>query len=645
MKVENPLVTIIIPVYNGENYVKYAIDSALNQTYKNIEILVINDGSIDDTEKICKRYGKKIRYISKENGGVATALNMGIKKAKGDYISWLSHDDLYKPFKVEKEIEIINRLKDKKTIIFSNAELINDKGEVFVTTNYANKIGVKKLCQGIFPVLKGCVNGCTTLINKKCFEEVGLFDENLRTTNDYEMWIRLFKKFESYLIEEPLIQYRIHENQDTQKSPFVISESNELWSNIINNITENEIKNWGVDPYSIYMDLYFQMFYSKFDKAAKLAYEKAKELYFKSYPVVSIIMPCFNSEKYLAKSIDSVLNQTYRNFELLIVNDSSTDNTTNIIKEYMENDFRIKYFENEYKKGISGAMNTGLKNSKGKYITRMDSDDTIVLEKLEKQVEFLENNPLYGVCSVNINMMDVNDNIYNNNVYHITDTPIEWEFLWLNPIPSAPAMYRSNIVKDNNITFNEKYNTAEDYDFLEKLIRITKFYIIDESLYNYRHLETSAFNTNYLETLENSYAICTNHFKSIVKEDEPDYYRFLTFFYSDHDVPVFKDVCEVYSFLIDISLKFNDYYNWNNEQYELVKNNIVRIIERFSVYKYVKSNTSSEEQLTVVNYSVDSNNKIISLLKKNVTYAKENGIKMTINKVVSKVKRKLCKRK
>ena len=106
-----PLVSIVIPVYNGSNFLQQAIDSALNQTYKNIEIIVVNDGSRDDgaTEQIALSYGDKIRYFSKENGGVSTALNMGIANMKGEYFSWLSHDDMYKPEKIEKQIEAINQ--------------------------------------------------------------------------------------------------------------------------------------------------------------------------------------------------------------------------------------------------------------------------------------------------------------------------------------------------------------------------------------------------------------------------------------------------------------------------------------------------------------------------------------------------------
>lgn len=124
---EKPIVSIVIPVYNGANYMKEAIDSALNQTYPNCEVIVVNDGSNDNgaTEKIALSYGDRIRYIKKENGGVATAVNRGIKEMKGEYFSWLSHDDYYYPQKIEKQIEAIEKSGDKTAIAHSNFDFLN----------------------------------------------------------------------------------------------------------------------------------------------------------------------------------------------------------------------------------------------------------------------------------------------------------------------------------------------------------------------------------------------------------------------------------------------------------------------------------------------------------------------------------------
>ena len=127
MNIGNPLVSIVIPVYNGADYLAEAIDSAIAQTYSNIEIIVVNDGSTDDgaTERVARAYGNRIKYYSKPNGGVATALNYAIKRMNGDYFSWLSHDDVYLPEKVERQIKKLEELDGEMVILYSNVEVID----------------------------------------------------------------------------------------------------------------------------------------------------------------------------------------------------------------------------------------------------------------------------------------------------------------------------------------------------------------------------------------------------------------------------------------------------------------------------------------------------------------------------------------
>ena len=644
-KTFNPKVSIIIPVFNGSNFIKQAIESAIAQTYKNIEIIVVNDGSTDNgkTSNIVKTFGEKIKYIEKENGGVASALNRGIEEATGEYISWLSHDDLYLPNKIEKEIEALNILENKKTIIFSNFELINEKSETFAKTVFTKNIKKEKLCQGIYPVVKGCVNGCTILIPKVCFKDVGCFKNELKTTNDYEMWIRLFSQFPSYFVEDSIIKYRIHQNQDTNKSPVYIKESNELWKNIINSLTETQIETWGFDKFNVYMTLYIQMKNSKFTEAAKLAYDKAKKIYVKQEPVISIAMPCYNSEKYIDKAIESILEQTYCNFELLIVDDSSTDNTMKKIEAYAKKDFRIKVLKNQFSKGVSGAMNTAIEKAKGTYFTRMDSDDISVLERLEKQHKFLENNKEYGVCSVNISMLDRFGNIYNENVYPEQTIPSEWTFLWTNPIPNAPCMYRMNIIKNNNIRFSD-LKTAEDYDFLRGIITKTKTYMINEPLYLYRYNETSIFNNNLKETFKNSLEITEKYYQEVTQNKIPEYYKFLTYFYTEDDEPVIIEVSEIYTFLLQTAEKLNKFYNWNEEQYNNAKMDILNIIEKYAVYKYLVpkyGKIGADFELK----EEKQQSSIMRLALRGKKYLKQHGIKKTIWKVITKIKGRIWKKR
>lgn len=132
----NPKVSIVIPVYNGGNYLAEAIDSALRQTYSNLEIIVVDDGSVDgSTEVIARSFGDKIRYFKKENGGSSSALNYGINQMQGEWFSWLSHDDLYYPEKIEMQVNYIraNQLFQyvdiNKHIFFTAFENVNAKGK------------------------------------------------------------------------------------------------------------------------------------------------------------------------------------------------------------------------------------------------------------------------------------------------------------------------------------------------------------------------------------------------------------------------------------------------------------------------------------------------------------------------------------
>ena len=176
-----PLVSIIIPVYNGADYMQEAIDSALAQTYSNIEILVINDGSKDDgqTDKIARSYGERIRYIPKTNGGVATALNTGINEMKGKYFSWLSHDDAYYPEKITQQVEFLNTLPDKNVILYGGVEIIDSQSqhlrfEAFYQVE-KEKFPFVLLTDFIF-------NGCTMLIPKECLTEHRFDTELFRRT-------------------------------------------------------------------------------------------------------------------------------------------------------------------------------------------------------------------------------------------------------------------------------------------------------------------------------------------------------------------------------------------------------------------------------------------------------------------------------
>lgn len=233
----NPLVSIIIPVYNGDNYVSEAIDSALAQTYSNKEILVIDDGSTDKTADIARKYTGKIKYFHKKNGGVASALNLGITEAKGTFVSWLSHDDLYQPEKLESQINILNGFPDKERedkVIYSNYLEMNDKYEIFNRSELETKFSASQLNHPLFSLIKGYVNGCTLLIARKALIDEGLFNEKLFYSQDFDMWKKLFPKKQLIFQAENTIISRKHPNQGGESSnPRKMEEYSNLWIGVV----------------------------------------------------------------------------------------------------------------------------------------------------------------------------------------------------------------------------------------------------------------------------------------------------------------------------------------------------------------------------------------------------------------------------
>jgi len=208
-------VSIIIPVYNLEKYLPECIDSVINQTYPDLEIIAVNDGSTDGSLKILKKYSDKLNIISKENGGISSALNAGIKVATGEWIKRLDCDDVLYPTAIEELILEANKLKDKKhTILYANHDYIDSDGKIIgqkIEPNY------NQLDSFDFNVilLDHCIgHQDTTLIHKSTIEEYGMYEETASSAEDYEMWLRfcLLHNCRLHLIQKTIAKYRIHTN-------------------------------------------------------------------------------------------------------------------------------------------------------------------------------------------------------------------------------------------------------------------------------------------------------------------------------------------------------------------------------------------------------------------------------------------------
>lgn len=243
---KNPLVSIVIPVYNGSNYVAEAIESAIAQTYQNIEILVINDGSNDGgaTEEVVNRYASRVTYIKKSNGGVATALNLGIREMRGEYFSWLSHDDYYDSDKIKSQIDFLNGLNSHDVVVYSDHYNLLEVSRKTFLRRHTESSDLEFRAREI--VANNQIHGCSLLIPRKAFDRVGLFDESLRVAQDYELWFRIAKEFPFRHLKGAVITGRIHDKQvGVRLHDRVVAENDQFRLSCLKQLDSDEVQALG----------------------------------------------------------------------------------------------------------------------------------------------------------------------------------------------------------------------------------------------------------------------------------------------------------------------------------------------------------------------------------------------------------------
>ena len=210
---EKPLVSIVIPVYNGSNYLKLAIESALKQTYSNIEVIVVNDGSTDEgaTRNVAKSIkSEKLRYFEKENGGVASALNYGIEKSQGRYIAWLSHDDLFAKNKILNDLFIIQQSREGNVIPYSITKVIDKNGKRRFRFRYQTRKDCS-LVASYFAINRTLFT--TLLLPKECLKQQ-IFVPELKYSQDKFAYFRLLEnKYKFVYVENAYTLYRVHDSQ------------------------------------------------------------------------------------------------------------------------------------------------------------------------------------------------------------------------------------------------------------------------------------------------------------------------------------------------------------------------------------------------------------------------------------------------
>lgn len=383
--IKAPRVSVVVPVYNGEKYLEEALLSIKQQTFEDFECLVVDDGSLNKTyisSVLNHLKDPRFKSFRKENGGVATALNLGISKAKGELFCWLSHDDLWESTKLE--VQVGAYLQDQ--ILCSNYTLIDENAKVLAVTNFEKTFDVTT---GMSLLSRGLIHGCSIMLPMSLFEKIGTFNPKLKYTQDYDLWLRAIKSGYKFNFQNfPTTVGRIHTEQTGKISDTRI-ENSHLWAQIIDewykieilqkNLTTKDalleieiFRNWARNSSLIYAS-------EVLDLRMKHLIEDIK---------VSVVIPYRDRVSTLSEAVSSVNAQSHRNLEVIVIDDShDAGNPTDKLLESLvvDPDIPIRIVEN-LKTGVSSARNLGINLSQGEFIAFLDSDDFFLPTKIATQL-------------------------------------------------------------------------------------------------------------------------------------------------------------------------------------------------------------------------------------------------------------------
>lgn len=522
-------VSVIIPTYNYAHFIAEAVESVLAQTFPVFEIIVVDDGSSDNTEEVIGQFGDKVKFIKQKNGGVGLARNTGVKNSTGDFLAFLDADDIWLPPKIERQIEL-----------FQTDE------EIGLTTTAMREFFVKEKTMRIYAEGKNgwCAEsllllepvaigpGSTTLVKREVFEKIGGFDENkeLHPSEDWEFCYRVAREYKLAFLPEVLVEYRNHGNNGHLQIPRferamdiafkkifsdtdlqvqklkgqsygnlhkMLAGSYLLNGNYRKSFTHS-LKSMWLMPQNIIYFLNFPFRKLRKDRENTRVINEfafSSNLLKSSLPPtpdrnnmqkISVIIPTYNYANFIANAVESVLAQTYPIFEIIVVDDGSTDKTAEVIKQFGD---KVKYIKQK-NGGVCEARNNGVKNSAGDFIAFLDADDKWMPTKIEQQIAKFDEDGQIGLVHCGMREFDTKSG-------ETVRLHIEGEEGWVaddlllfeKPVVigcgGSILVSRKAFEAVNGFDINLK--VGEDWDFCYRLARKFKVGFVRKILVDYRH--------------------------------------------------------------------------------------------------------------------------------------------------------------
>ncbi len=497
-EIDAPEISVVMSVYNGAPYLEAAINSILQQTYTNFEFIIVNDASTDDSPEILRKFDDcRLRVITNtENLGLTKSLNIGINAARARFIARMDADDLSLPHRLERQRQFLEERPDYALVgsaYYQIDEHDRTRGLVRVlTADQELRAGLRQ---------QNWFGHGSVMMRREALRQLQGYDEQFKYAQDYDLWLRLSEHHKIANLEEPLYCWRVTAD--------CISKSK---------IKEQE---------------YFAGLAQK--KAAKRGNPQASVDQGETtggLPLVSVIVPTYNRPEMLVSTLQSILNQTYRNHEIIVVNDCGLD-VANIVG-WLNQQGNITYVRHDRNRGLAAARNTGIKLARGKYLAYLDDDDLFYPGHLETLVSFLETTN-YRVAYTDAHrahqekqhgryVTTERDVVYSN------DFDPDWLMVF-NQFPVLCLMHEKSCLEEAGL-FDESLTTHEDWDLWIRLSRHYKFAHIRKVTCEFTWRQdgstmTSQKPTDFLRTLEIIYAKYQDYLqdKPHVKEQQRKFYQ------------------------------------------------------------------------------------------------------------------------
>lgn len=470
------ILSVIIPAYNRESYIGAALDSVLSQKVPRgwkLEVIVADDGSTDKTLEVLKRYKNRIKIVELEHSGKpAVPRNAAIKVSTGEILAFQDSDDLWVP---DKLLFQIPQFEDPELMLsFGQAEVIQENG-LPTGEKVVDKRVLSKATSYEALLQQNAVSTLTVMARKEAIISVGSFNESdaLRAIEDYDLWLRIAAKFPGSLksTTRTLAYYRRHKNNISKGNTLKgIEDALKIYNSSWDNTSLSERQRSLLEAHIASMSQNWS------DHMVELAPNKQ--------PLISVIMSVYNGSRFLRQAVDSILSQTYKDFEFIIIDDGSTDNSAKIIENYDDSRIRLIRQTNH---GLVYSLNKAIRLSRGRLIARMDADDISLPKRLQLEAEWLMSSNSNGLVSTYFEQIEFENNKKNGVTISLPPKhkDLRRALYFVNPFAHGAAMFRKDAIIEAGF-YRANYGPTEDYDLWRRLLKKWRGHLIPEILFQYR---------------------------------------------------------------------------------------------------------------------------------------------------------------